>query len=246
MRVLCCGTGSVGGVLADYQDDYDRLKIDVTDKFVLQVRADLWLPYANSKDGIEASIFLCGDDGYVIKEIDDLIVGQPHANKSILCIQKKFGRVRTKTCGIPIVFDSKDELFTVHKIRVIWRVKALKKLVISECKVSFAEPEQNGIYSVWFYDNPYPVTSLNTLLRYNNDVIEDIANLSVYDAFCLVERTDIARYAVIEKMAGDKSDFTFSHEIVSGIVGQYVIGNDVSYCYCFYKKALLTDTSIIS
>ncbi|MDD3224608.1 MAG: hypothetical protein PHX70_07885 [Clostridium sp.] len=127
--------------------------INLQDKYILFIQSELWYPYLTKE--------ICGNIKLIyennIREYKTKII-RPYPNKSIRVISMVNGR---KVCslGLPIVFDSYEDLKKVKSILIKWKIEIQNADNIKEkhyvqvlYNVDFKYVENKKIYSVYSQD----------------------------------------------------------------------------------------------
>lgn len=218
----------VGGTnLPHYKRLYEHIGLDYKGQAVLHILADLWCPYEADNITATISCYLKGQDTPLV--VDKTFTERPYPNKKVVTISKRFGRKKTQE-GIPVVFDSIEELLKVERVEIIWQIDTFQhEYVIADYPIQFAPPTQSNIYSL----NTYERTPLSDERKKDNLIaangrLENTSSVKTYydDFYYIVvrKRTPILSadensnsdtsvtaieetIGIAEELHGDKSPF---------------------------------------
>ncbi len=251
MRILCpcisISEDDKHSILKHYKNKFEYLGIDYPDKAILNIRADLWFP-ANAEINGTVRYYLKGETEPIT--VSNTFVERPYPNKNIASISKRFGRRKAKK-GIPLVFDSVDELFRIEHIEVIWDIKDFGEKVVADYPVSFEEPQQDCIYSLWTYEKTVlSIGGKKSDLTVVDNRLESNSNMSVYDDFYFIALNNDS-VVTIEELHKPDSNFRIDFEtfenlpisIVNTIlhknIEKSISGDDSPEAIYFYHAELL-------
>lgn len=212
MRELCpFSSDDKHSILKHYKSRFEHLNIDCSGKAVLVIRADLWMPADVS---VYATIQYYLKDTSQPVNIGQMIADRPYPNKNIISISKRFGRRKTQK-GIPLVFDSLDELRKIERIEIVWEIKDFDETVIIDYPVSFENPRQDCIYTLWSYDDTIVSNNKNksslTIKRVFDGKLENAFTQSIYDDFYFLTLCN-DKLTIIEELHNPNSQFRINFD----------------------------------
>lgn len=211
MRELCSFVDDKHSILKYYKPHFEHVNIDCSGKAVLNIRADLWMPVDVPIDG---TIRYYLKDTSQPVNIEKTITTRPYPNKNIISISKRFGKRKAQK-GIPLVFDSLDELRKIERIEIIWEIKAFDETVITDYSVRFEDSQQDCIYSLWTYDDTIISNNRNksslTIRRVFDGRLESAFTRSIYDDFYFLTLCN-DKLTVIEELHKPDSRFCIAFD----------------------------------
>lgn len=165
--------------------------LDPTEKYKLYIQLKLWVPVPFPHDGISAEIQLIKQNGEFV-EIPKYKIRTPYPNKGISLVSMQNGS-RYSNIGIPLFFDTFDELCQIKELFVLWSVKLQDSkfntsYVSARYNLSFKASE-NRVYSIESYE--YPLVSFCVYEIDEFKIAEKINDyLSQYNGECFSYETD--------------------------------------------------------
>lgn len=248
MRELCpfASLDDKHGILRYYKSSFEHLSIDCQGRAVLNIRADLWFPINGSISGKILYYLKDETEAYII---ENTFTDRSYPNKNIVSISKRFGRRKAKR-GIPIVFDSINELLKVVRIEIIWELNEFNEKVVVDYPVKFEKPQQDGIYSLWTYDKPLSTDNFKSGLEIIDGRLENESNMSVYDDFYFLALHNDS-IVIAEELHKPDSNFRIDFDkfenlpvsVVNTLLHKSIekiyYGDDRPEAVCFYHAELL-------
>lgn len=205
MRELCpyASSDDKHSILRHYKSSFEHLGIDCQGKAILNIRADLWFPQNCEINGMILYYLKGETEPFTVK---NTFVDRPYPNKNIVSISKRFGRRKTKK-GIPLVFDSINELHRIERIEIIWDIMGTNEKVIAHYPIRFENQQQDGIYSLWSYETTVLSSGADKSgLKIIDGRLENEPNMSVYDDFYFLALHD-GSISIVEELHRPDSKF---------------------------------------
>jgi hypothetical protein len=140
--------------------------VNLEEKYLLVVNADLFFPYNNACVG---TVKLITENREITA--DKAKIRTPYWNKSLRKISAQKGRVFCNI-GIPFVFDNFDELTKVKRIVIKWGILETAIFVEVNYNIRFQKIDGRNKYFVYSKDMP-----LETVCRYSEEISEHSNNM---------------------------------------------------------------------
>lgn len=252
MRELCqyISKDDNHSILKHYKNSFEYLGINYCGKAILNIRADLWFPL-NAEINGTILYYLKGVSEPV--KVEKTFVDRIYPNKKIVSISKRFGRKKSKK-GIPLVFDSIEELCKIERIEIIWEIETFSEKVIVDYPVKFEQPRQDCIYSLWTYDKTIlSIEYKKSDLSIVDGKLESNSTMSVYDDFYFIAPYDDLIVVIEELHKPDSSykiDFGKIENMPVSIVNtilqnkvkkEYSKTDNTEAVYFYHSELLLND-----
>ncbi len=115
------------------------------DKYILWIIPQLYFPYAESP---QCSIHLFSKDKRLLA-LPTCKLRTPHPNKNIKVFSCRSGR--KVVAGIPLIFDTFEELKDVSRLNVIWHIPSYMDF-LSSYHISFKKSKTERVYTASTYN----------------------------------------------------------------------------------------------